>query len=169
MTMARPHSASESVPLPVFARWMTGAVAGPALAAAGWVAFVLLAQVLAPSLVDGRTLTLPEAAALGSEADIVRLVRAGADPNASARVRLGVLREIDQRMTPLEAGAAGRIGDRDGVMRLLVEAGAALDDRSYPVVWCLADYRQNDDTLSFLQGHLPGATTPDCARVRTPW
>ena len=169
MMMARLRERFEAVPAPVLARWTTGAVAVPVLAAAAWIVVVLAAQAVVPSLVDGRTMTLSEAAALGSNADIVRLLRAGADPNTPGRVRLGVLREVDQRMTPLEAGAAGLIGDRIRVMQLLVEGGAALDDRSYPVVWCLAVLRENRDTLSLLEEYRPGATAPDRARVRSSW
>lgn len=157
------------MPIPVLAWWTTGAIAAPGVAAALWVVLVLLAQGVAPSLVDGRTMTLPEAAALGSKADIVLHLRAGADGNAPGRVRRGVLREIDQRMTPLEASVAGLAGDRRGVLRLIVDSGAVLDGSNYPVLWCLADYRRNRDALLFLQESFPGTSPPDCASIRTPW
>lgn len=158
-----------SAPPPVLARWIASLVAVPPIAAAAWMAFVLVSQVMAPSRVDGSTVTLAEAAAFGSNADIVRLLRAGADPNAPARVRRHVLREIDQRMTPLEAAAAGRTGNRRRIMGLLVDGGAILDSGTYPVVWCLADSRDNPDALAFVRERLPDAPPPDCGRIRTPW
>src|SRR5882672_1793694 len=119
-----------------------------ALPACVWIAAMVLwlaaAIVGAPRAFDGRTMTLTEAAAVASHADAYRLLEEGADPNAAARLRAGLVRNSAGSMTPLEA-ATGAI--RTGPVQMLVEHGAAIDDRTYPVLWCAASSRRNQDIL----------------------
>ena len=110
-------------------------------------------------------MTLPEAAALESEADIVRLLRAGADPNAPARVRRTRIRAVGAALTPLEAAMTAR---HVSVMTLLVDNGAVLDARTLPGLWCLAASQQNHDALGWLRGR-GGAEPPSgCDAVPFP-
>ena len=150
-------------------RWTEWTLAAPGLFVAACTAAMLLAQALAPALIDGSSLTLSEAAALADQADVVRLLRRGADPSAPQRVRRRVLREIEQRMTPLEAAAAGTSGNRPAIMRMLLDAGGVINSRNYAVLWCLAERRQTFEVLAFLREHLPDEPVPACAGVRTPW
>src|SRR5512133_827682 len=83
-----------------------------ALPAAVWVVFSaiwLAALVLGiPRGFDGRTMTLTEATAVASHADVARLLQSGADPNAPARLRAHLVRNNEMTITPLEA-ATGAI------------------------------------------------------------
>lgn len=149
--------------------WIVRAVMAPGVVVAGCVVVLLLAWAVAPSSIDGSSLTLSEAAALADQADVVRLLRRGDDPNARQRVRRLVLREIDLQMTPLEAAAAGTTGNRLALMRRLVDAGAVLGRDNYPVLWCLAERRHNGEVMDGLTKLLPGQPAPACSRVRIPW
>ncbi len=110
-------------------------------------------------------MTLPEAAALESEADIVRLLRAGANPNAPARVRRTRIRAVQAALTPLEAAMSSR---HVSVMTLLVDNGAVLDARNLPGLWCLAASQQNQDAQNWLRSR-GGAEPPSgCDAVPFP-
>ena len=141
-----------------------------ALPAGAWVVFcvvwLLLAALDIPKTFDGRTMTLSEAAAVASHADAARLLADGADPNARARLRAGLVRNQEMTMTPLEA-AAGAI--RTGPVQMLVDRGATIDDTNFPVLWCAAKARNNRDMLRFLEIHRPAGTPIDCAAVRSIW
>jgi hypothetical protein len=69
-------------------------------------------------------------------------------------------------MTPLEA-ATGSI--RTGPLQLLVEAGATIDDHNYPVLWCSAMARHNQDMIRLLESQFSRHSPVDCAAVRTLW
>ena len=135
-----------------------------------WVAFCVIWLVLTaldvPNSFDGRSMTLTEATAVASYADTARLLEKGADPNARARLRAGLVKNNASTMTPLEA-ATGAI--RTGPVQMLVEHGATIDDTNYPVLWCAATARHNQDMLQFLQTHRPAGTSVDCARTRPLW
>ena len=142
-----------------------------ALPAAVWVVFSaiwLAASVLGiPRGFDGRTMTLTEATAVASHADVARLLQSGADPNAPAHLRAHLVRNNDTTMTPLEA-ATGAI--RTGPLQMLLEHGAEIDRTTFPVLWCAAKLRANGDMLRFLELHRPSTpVTIDCSRVRAVW
>ena len=110
-------------------------------------------------------MTLSEAAALESEADIVRLLRAGASPNAPAWVRRTRIRAVGAALTPLEAAMTAR---HVSVMTLLVDNGAVLDARNLPVLWCLAASQRNHDAQDWLRSR-GGAEPPSgCGGVSFP-
>ena len=140
-----------------------------ALPAGAWVVFcvvwLLLAALGVPTIFDGRTMTLTEASAVASYADAARLLEEGADPNARARLRAGLVRNEELTMTPLEA-ATGAV--RTGPVQMLVDHGATIDDANYAVLWCGATSRNNQDMLRFLESRRP--TSPiDCRTVRALW
>jgi ankyrin repeat protein len=141
-----------------------------ALPAAAWVAFSvvwLAASALGiPRDFDGRTMTLTEATAIASHADAARLLRSGADPNAPARLRAHLVRNNETTMTPLEA-ATGAI--RTGPVQMLVDHGAKIDETNYPVLWCAARARNNEDMIRFLDSQRPYKPVIDCRAVRPVW
>jgi hypothetical protein len=95
--------------------------------------WLLLAALGVPARVDGRSMNLTEATAVASHADAARLLGEGADPNARARLRAGLVKNAETMMTPLEA-ATGAI--RTGPVKMLVEHGATIDQGNYTVLWC---------------------------------
>src|SRR5882762_3969961 len=143
--------------------WLVLAVALPAiLGAVCGVVWLLAAAAGFPRAADGRTLTLPEAAAIASHADVARLLRSGVDPNAPSRVRAGLVGNRERMMTPLEAATASI---RTGPLQLLVEAGATIDDDNYPVLLCSAMARHNQDMIRLLESRYSRPAPIDCAAV----
>lgn len=104
-------------------------------------------------------LTLPEAAALRDSADVVLLVRQGADPNASAAVRPTVFRSRTGTMTPLEAAVAARHIE---TARLLIDLGASVRDDNFERLFCLATRSRIDDLIALVETRLPGHGAVDC-------
>ena len=130
----------------------------PGLVAAGWLAAVILARLFAPSLVDGTTMTLSEAAAMADQADVIRMLGEGADPNTPSRVRAPLLGPRERVLTPIEAVIAGSGGNRKGTFTLLVKAGVSIAPDQAAALWCLA---RNDENRALLTSWLTGAP-PDC-------
>src|SRR5688572_14966585 len=147
-------------------RLLVLALAGPSLVllvAAG----VILSAALGgyEPLAGPEDLTLAEAAAIRDEAEVLRLIRAGADPDAPAIVRRGILNDPGYLLTPLEAAvAAGHVE----VVQLLVRNGAVIDGRNFPILSCLAQEHGETEILSFLNQRAPAGVTVDCADVRVP-
>ena len=147
--------------------WLLLAVALPAaLGALCAVLWLVGAAAGFPRGADGRTLTLSEAAAIASHADVARLLRSGVDPNAPSRVRAGLVGNRERVMTPLEAATAAI---RTGPLQLLVEAGATIDDHNYPVLWCSATAHHNQDMIRLLESRRSNRPPLDCAAVPTLW
>ena len=116
---------------------------------------------------DPKSLTLSEASAVASHADVARLLDAGADPNGTYRVRANLVRNDERMLTPLEA-ATGAI--RSGPLQMLVDRGARIDAMTYPVLLCAAKARHNDDMLRLLDKHLQSDVyAVDCENVRKVW
>ena len=139
-------------------------VAAPGVGLALVVLLALVGQQLGVApFVPGRTVTLAEAAALEDEADIVRLVGAGADPNAPSFVRRTRLRAVHRAMTPLEAAAGTR---HASVVQVLLEAGARIDARNFPQLWCAAETARSDEVLALLRKHQPAGALARCDAAR---
>ncbi len=142
------------------------ALAAPALVWLTAAAVVLLAALGGyRALAAPADLTLPEAAALRDEAEVLRLIRHGVDPNVAGRVRRGMIRDEEYLLTPLEAATAARHGE---VVRLLIGNGAELNDTNFPVLFCLAQGSGAADIVSFLNEHAPVDARVDCDGVRLP-
>jgi len=151
-----------------FADWVWMAVALPAsiwaVAMVVWLGGVVVGV---PGAFDSRTMTLTEASAVASYADAYRLLEHDADPNAPARLRAGLVRNRADSMTPLEA-ATGAI--RTGPVQMLIDHGAVIDSRTFPVLWCGAVSRRNQDIQRLLEAYRPpGQPSIDCASVRALW
>ena len=66
-------------------------------------------------------LNLAEAAALRDRGEVARLLAEGQDPNATYRVRRGMLRDSPMQITPMAAAVAAR---RDEIVQILIDGGA---------------------------------------------
>jgi hypothetical protein len=69
-------------------------------------------------------------------------------------------------MTPLEAATAAI---RTGPLQMLVESGATIDEHNYPVLWCAAMARHNQDMIRLLESRRSRQSPIDCTAVRTLW
>ena len=110
-------------------------------------------------------LTMSEAAAMKDRATMQRLIWAGVDPDAPARVRADILKSHDIVVTPLEASVGTRTPT---AMQFLLEHGARMDRHEQDVVTCLAAEDDAKEILDYLAKRFPGER-PDCAHVATPW
>lgn len=136
------------------AAWFTGAAAIVLASVAGF-----------PALAVPADLTLAEAAAIRDEAEVLKRIRSGADPNVPALVRRGIISDPEYLLTPLEAAtAAGHVE----VVRLLVANGAALNARNFPVLYCLAQTKEAADIVAVLKEHAPPGAIFNCDNVRLP-
>jgi hypothetical protein len=142
------------------------AVGLPGLVVAAAVLAVLLLRAVgaAPFTVPGP-MTLSEAAALESDADVVRLLDAGADVNQPAHVRRTRIRAVHGTMTPIEAAMTSR---HVSVMTLLANAGAQIGAAEVPVLWCIAESQRNPDAQAWLRSRASGLVPADCNGVRIP-
>lgn len=142
------------------------AVAGPGIV---WLAAA--AAILAASLGGYRALaapadlTLSEAAAIRDEAEVLRQIRAGADPDARGLVRRGMISDPEYLMTPLEAAIAAGHGE---VVRLLLRNGAVINDANFSLLFCLAEEHGTPDIVSFLNEHAPSGIAVQCDGIRLP-
>jgi hypothetical protein len=66
-------------------------------------------------------MNLAEAAAARDRGEVVRLIAEGQDPNATYRVRRGMVQRSAVLMTPMAAALAAR---RDEIVEILLDAGA---------------------------------------------
>ena len=108
--------------------------------------------------------TLPEAIATRNNGEALRLIARGADPNAPARVRDGLL--VNGRnvlVTPVEAAVGAQRAD---ALRQLVSYGAVIDDRERIVLRCYEQTRRDAAVREILAAGAPGG--PDCAGVTLP-
>lgn len=108
--------------------------------------------------------TLSEAIATRNNAEALRLIALGANPNQPSHVRDGLLTNgYDVFVTPLEAAVGARRADS---LRMLLVSGAVIDDRGLLILRCYERERRDADVRAIL-GARSGAE-PDCAGVRLP-
>jgi hypothetical protein len=136
------------------------ALPGCLLAAASVVA-LLMAAVDQPPMWPYEAYTLSEAAGARDEAEVVRLIERGGDPNGRYPVRAGLVLERTARLTPLEAAV---LNDDPAITRVLLARGVRLDDPSWTAIRCRAGAR----AAAVLDGIRP-TSSPDCAGIQTPW
>ena len=111
-------------------------------------------------------LTLPEAAALHDNGEIVRLIELGADPNSADTVRADVVHHDAQVLTPLEAAVGA---EREDIVQLLLELGAVLDPPTWIRLACFADAVGAPDVRSLLDERRPAGAPSSCDGVEIPW
>jgi hypothetical protein len=147
---------------PVVGRMSPGAWTAVAVAAPG--CMLAIASALALTLaIPGRhpmwplhTLNLSEAASVDDEAEVVRLIERGEDPDAARDVRAGLLFDSAVRLTPIEAAVASK---NPSMISTLLVNGATLDERAWNRLRCLAD---EEDVVLMLDGHRPPDATMQC-------
>jgi len=106
--------------------------------------------------------TLSEAVATRNNAEALRLIRLGANPNQASRVRGGLLTSDDDAdVTPVEAAVGAQRAD---VLRMLLANGATIDEKEMRVLRCYEQVRR-DSGVRDLLGEGPAT---DCAGVRLP-
>lgn len=144
--------------------WRAVALAAPgcALGAGLAVALVCAAVGRSPIWPDHR-LTLSEAVVAGADADIVRLLGDGTDPNAAYDVRPGLLADRTVRVTPLEAAALSR---EAGAMERLLGIGALIDSSMWNRLRCLAG--PDEGVVGVLERHRPAGAVMRCDDVGPP-
>jgi hypothetical protein len=113
-----------------------------------------------------ETLNLSEAAGVDDEAEVVRLIEHGEDPNVSRQVRAGLLAADPLRVTPLEAAVASA---NPSMIATLLTNGATLDGAIWNQLRCRADH---EEVAAMLDAHRPSGATVDCSAagtiIRTP-
>jgi hypothetical protein len=102
-------------------RLLLVAAAPAALLALIRVAFLVLAVWDIHPFWLWEPLNLAEAAALRDRGEVARLIAEGQDPNATYRVRRGMVQRYAMQMTPM---AAARSARRDEIVEILLDAGA---------------------------------------------
>lgn len=145
-----------------------------ALALPGTLLIVATAALLAavPFGVDPwwrvESLTLPEAAGVRDNGEVIRLIARGGDPNAAAMVRAGLVHSSrDFVLTPLEAAVAAR---REDMVELLFENGATIDAAAWARLTCFAGVVKAPDVREALDARRPADASPvSCETVATPW
>lgn len=138
--------------------WRAAAVAAPGCALGAGLAIALAGAALGRSPIwPDQDLTLSEAVVTRAEADLVRLLRTGADPNAPYDVRPGLLESRAVRVTPIEA--AVRSHDAEMLERLL-RHGASIDAAAWNRLRCLAV--ADEGLAELLERHRPAAAVRRC-------
>ena len=114
------------------------------------------------------SVTLPEAAARRDDAEIVRLIQHGADPNAAGTVRAGFIKSNAIILTPLEAAVGIRRAD---TTKLLLDHGARMDAPTWTRLICFARQEHASEVETLLLERRPSdvAANVSCDGVRTPW
>ncbi len=110
--------------------------------------------------------TLPEAAALRDNGEVMRLIGLGADPNEAGTVRAGFAHREAQVLTPLEAAVAIRRAD---MVEVLLENGAVMDVATWTRLICFADVVEAGDVRALLEQRRPQDASASCEGARTPW
>ena len=138
------------------------AVAAPGclLAAASLVALMMTAFGDDP-MWPHESVNLAEAAGTREEAEVVRLIEQGQDPNGRYPAREGLVLERAAKLTPLEAAV---LNDDPAIVRQLLARGASADGTSWGALRCVAGSR----VAPILDEYRP-STSPDCAGIKTPW
>src|SRR5712691_5971156 len=143
--------------------WAAAALATPACVLAVGLALSLALGVVGRHPMWPRyDLNLSEAASVRDEAEVVRLIGSGEDPNGRRDIRPGVLFDYAVRLTPLEAAVASQ---RAEMVEQLLANGALMD----AVVWnrlkCLS---RGSEVPLVLEQHRPPGGVMRCEGVIRP-
>ena len=116
--------------------------------------------------------TLAEAIATRNNAEALRLMTIGADPNQPSRVRDGLLTSgYDIVITPVEAAVGAQRADS---LRMLLAHGAVVDERELRVLRCYEHTRRDAGVREILDRRATGGSSTtlvpavDCSGVRLP-
>lgn len=106
---------------------------------------------------------LAETAGVRDEAEVVRLIEDGADPNARYPLRPELIFDVPTRLTPLEAAVAAGNGQ---MVRRLLANGAVMDADVWTNLRCIAE---GDDVPRTLDEYRPAGAQLRCEGVTPPW
>jgi hypothetical protein len=156
---------------PVYTR-VTFVAALPCIALAALSAWWIAGGLFGAGLWPPDSVTLAEAVATRNNAEALRLISLGADPNRPSRVREGLLTSgYDVVVTPVEAAVGAQRADS---LRMLLANGAVVDERELRVLRCYERTRRDSGVREILDARsqsLPSTALgpePDCAGVRLP-
>ena len=141
---------------------LTAALMLPCLALAALSGWWTIGAPLGAGLWPPDEVTLSEAIATRNNAEALRLIRLGADPNQPSRVRAGLLTSdyaVDVR--PVEAAVGAQ---RVDALRMLLANGATIDGQEMGVLRCYEQTRRDSGVSEFLGE----PADVDCSGVRLP-
>ena len=139
-------------------------IAGPCLALALLSAWWTAGRLAGDGLWPPDDVTLSEAAATRNNAEAVRLIDSGADPNEPSRVRAGLLTSgYAVTIKPIEAAVGAQRADS---LQTLLANGAAADQEELRVLRCLEQTRHDSGVRELLAAH--STADIDCSGVRSP-
>jgi hypothetical protein len=139
-------------------------IAGPCLVLALLSAWWTTGRLAGNGLWPPDDVTLSEAAATRNNAEAVRLIDSGADPNQPSRVRDGLLTSgYAVTIKPIEAAVGAQRADS---LQTLLANGAAVDQEELRVLRCLEQTRHDSGVRELLAAH--STSDIDCNGVRSP-
>jgi hypothetical protein len=139
-------------------------IAAPCVVLASLSAWWIIGGFLGGGLWPTDEVTLSEAVATRNNAEAVRLIELGADPNRPSHVRDGLLTNgYDVTVRPVEAAVGAKRADS---LRMLLANGALLDKEELLVLRCFEQTRRDSGVREILDARSPGAV--DCDGVRSP-
>jgi hypothetical protein len=137
-------------------------MAAPPVALALATAGMLIASMLGLRLVWPRTPLSPaEAVTVGDDAALVRLVAAGADPDARSTVGPGLRRDTRETMTPLEAAV---VRGREQQLKTVWMMGATVTGEPGRAAVCLA-YEHSPELVPALWRYGAPRVAPEACRL----
>jgi len=143
-------------------KFLTAALMLPCIAFAALSGWWIVGAPLGAGLWPPDEVTLSEAIATRNNAEALRLIRLGADPNQPSRVRAGLLTsDYGVDVTPVEAAVGAQ---RVDALRMLLANGATIDANEMRVLRCYEQIRRDSGVRAFLGE----PADVDCAGVRLP-
>ena len=139
-------------------------IAAPCLVLAGLSAWWTAGQLAGNGLWPPDDVTLSEAVATRNNAEAVRLIEKGANPNQPGRVREGLLTNgYAVTVKPVEAAVGAQRADS---LRTLLANGAVVDHEELRVLRCLEQTRHDSGVRELLGAE--STSEVDCNGVRSP-
>jgi len=139
-------------------------IAGPCVVLAFLNAWWTAGRLAGGGLWPPDEVTLSEALATRNNAEAVRLIEGGANPNQPSRVRDGLLTSgYAVTIKPIEAAVGARRADS---VRTLLANGAAVDQEELKVLRCLEQTRHDSGVSELLAAQ--STSDVDCSGVRSP-
>jgi hypothetical protein len=145
-------------------RTLTWLIAVPCLVLALVSAWWTVGGLAGSGLWPPDEVTLSEAVATRNNAEAVRLIERGADPNQPGYVRDGLLTNgYAVTVKPIEAAVGAQRADS---VRTLLANGASIDQEELNVLRCLEEAHHDSGVRELLAEQSTGAV--DCTRLRSP-